>query len=115
MKFKESAKIELLHPELLNVLKKIDEYSLKYLDYEITVTSGHETTSKHSDRSKHYIKNNPSGFGCAIDLRINDLNIRQGLSWFVNIWGVFINRKDILIIPEYFALPNRHIHIQVNL
>lgn len=79
MKFKDGVEYDRLHPDILEILPEIEaEYrylleSVGLVSPVMTMTSGHEETSKHGKKSKHYIRNCVSGRGEAADFRMNDI------------------------------------------
>lgn len=117
MKTKDSTvKIEKLHPDLKELIPKIDVlWELCFPGNDCVITSGHEETAPHSVKSKHYIRNNPSGYGCAVDVRINDVVLNDAHYYLVMIMMYmkffFDDRVEVIIekVPEVV----RHLHFQV--
>jgi len=120
MTFKQGVEHDKLHPDLVAVLPLVEmEYNKTRIDYgllpdEMVITSGHEETSRHGDKSRHYIRNCKSGFGEAVDIRVNELHstaqtevcgriAMQLRMFYPNQFKVFF--EDCL-------KPNAHCHIQ---
>ena len=105
-----------LHPDLKELMVVIDPlWGLCFKGNDCVLTSGHEETTAHSVKSKHYIRNNPSGYGCAIDIRINDVTLNEGHNYFAMILMYiklfFDDRVEVMI--ERIPNPDRHLHFQV--
>lgn len=113
--------ISKLHPTLVKALPTIESAWLTFFPEDAdggTITSGHEDIAVpriHGDKSKHYIPNNDSGFGEAVDLRAHDV-----LQWKVTVFvGILWTTLTIIygdvfkIFAEGMLTPNSHIHIQL--
>ena len=121
MKLKPGVDISNLHPELVSILPLVEmTYNEVRLDnlmltIEMTATSGHEESSKHGKKSRHYERNCESGHGEAIDFRMND--IHQTLA--TEICGMIAK-----VLRQYYPgkykvffegclTQNSHLHLQI--
>ena len=122
MKLKNGVNISKIHPDFKELIPKIDTlWELCFPGNDLVITSGHEEIKnsqgklEHTVLSKHYIHNNPSGYGCAIDVRINDVTLNEGhyyllmVMMFIKLF--FDDRIEVIIekIPQI----ERHLHFQV--
>ena len=117
MKLKDDTiKINKLHPDLVELLVVIEKlWDLCFSGNDCVLTSGHEESSSHSVKSRHYIYNNPSGYGCAIDIRINDVTLSDAhyyttmIIMYIKLF--FDDRVDVFL--EGIPKVERHLHFQV--
>ena len=75
----------------------------------LSITSGHEGKAGdgiHMSSSKHYIQNNPTGQGRAIDLRTRDIEKKDASAKFVPMAKLMLG-KDFDVVLE-----KDHIHIE---
>ena len=117
MTVKQGADITNIHPDLYKVLGILDGlWGLHFtLDTDgMTVTSGHEESSKHKDFSKHYIKNCKSGYGEAVDIRIKDVPQSEVFLIRSHLWELCKKRLiTIKTFEEGVFTENAHLHIQL--
>jgi len=112
--------ISKLHPNLLDTLPTIEKAWNAFFPEDIdggTITSGHEVTTPlvHGEKSKHYITNNASGLGEAVDIRAHDVQ-QAKVTIFVGIlWTTLtvIHGDKFKIFAEGMLTGNSHIHIQL--
>ena len=87
----------------------------------LTITSGHEVVMDeagkliHSPKSKHYIANNDSGFGEAIDIRYNDVKQAKAAIFTGIVWQVLtLSIGDLFVMfSERMLTDSSHLHIQL--
>jgi hypothetical protein len=124
---KPGAEIQNLHPTLQKALPLLAlVWSAMFPEDSdgMVVTSGHEGAPTdppekrvHGVHSKHYIANNASGFGEAIDLRVNDVQQYKAARCLHLFWTVLeTNFPEVewYIFPESWLKPNAHLHIQMS-
>lgn len=83
----------------------------------LTITSGHEETSKHSVDSLHYTYNDPKekGEGNAIDIRVFDVDFERAKTRFVPSAKLMLGEDFDIVFEEHkrsSGLIERHIHIE---
>ena len=119
MKFKPTADVRHLHPYFWEKVFPLVERFWPVVYPEDAdgplVTSGHETTSKHGDDSKHYLKNCKSGYCEAADFRMNDVpnarahHFAHGLETYL----LILHNVRTKIFLEGELTPNAHFHVQL--
>jgi len=122
---KPGADLSNLHPTLQKALPLLAHSWAGMFPEDIdgmTITSGHEGAPTdppdvrvHGEHSKHYIPNNPSGFGEAVDIRVNDVQMYKAARFVAIAWIVLeSNFPEIewFLFPEAWLTPKAHIHIQ---
>lgn len=122
---KTGAAIDQLHPTLQKAIPLIAQAWAGMFPEDtdgMTITSGHEGSPTdppdvrvHGEKSKHYIPNNASGKGEAIDIRVNDVQMYKGARFIAIAWTILeSNFPEIewFLFPEAWLTPRAHIHIQ---
>lgn len=121
MTVKTGAQIDKLHPEITRALKVIDLLWQAFFPEDIsglTITSGHEgiaTDGTHGPSSKHYLSNNISGLGEAVDIRLNDVSSRKATA-FCGLVAFVLNYTTNIhydVFAERILTQSAHLHLEL--
>ena len=124
MTVKPGADISNLHPDIVAALKQLDLMWQAFFPEDkdgMTVTSGHEGVpglpdSVHGPTSKHYIVNNKSGKGEAVDIRLNDVTSRKGTvfcGWVGLALPFVIPTVKYDVFAEKILTQSAHLHLEL--